>query len=107
MPYQGAIDVKREVVAYINADVGLMATVLCGNSNPSDPSYTVESVDQHLVIAHHNPIHQVSSVLLSNSAQNGQVMVLYEQYYPFSATFELWGQFLAVNVLTNLPLVMR
>ena len=95
------------VVAYINADVGLMAVELRGNSNPTTPSYAVDPVDQHTVISGHGNMCQISFAALSSGVLDGQVLVFYERYFLFSKDYDLWGHFLAVRSHTYLPLVMR
>jgi hypothetical protein len=105
MPTCGAMDLL--VAAYINADVGLMAAELRGNSNPTAPGYAVEPVDQHLVLAGHTDMYQLSFVALSSGSPDRQVLVLYERFFPYSEDYEIWGQFLAVSTLTYLPLVVR
>lgn len=105
IPACGSMD--RLMVAYINADIGLMAVELRGNSNPTAPNYHFDPADQHQVIAHHKNMFDVSSVTLSSGLQDMRVLVAYEMYGTASAEYAIWGRFIAVRNHIYLPLVLR
>ena len=99
----------RLVVAYINDQAGLLAAELRGNSHPSAPSYEVDPVKQHLLVANHTIMYQVSSPSLTHHAQDMGVLVVYEHHYLASEEYDIWGNFLSINTYNYLylPLVMR
>ena len=97
----------RLVVAYINADVGLMATELRGNSNPKKPSYKVDPVDQHLLIANQPDMFRITNSILSSTGKGNQVLIAYDFLGIESSEFIIMGQFLSIIHSVYLPLVMR
>ena len=97
----------RLVVAYINADVGLMATELRGNSNPKKPSYAVDPAHQHLLIANHTNMFRITNCILSSSGKGNQVLIAYDFLGIESSEFIIMGQFLSIIRSVYLPLVMR
>lgn len=103
MPACGSMD--RLVVTYINAEMGLMAAELRGNSNPTAPSYAGDPADQHLLVAHHSNMFLITSVRLKSDSM--RMLVAYERNFPFSESYDVFGSFLAVRSQIYLPLVMR
>lgn len=105
LPACGGMD--RLVVAYINAEVGLMAAELRGNSNPTDASYTVDPVDQHLLIKNHPNMFRITDSNLSSSVEGNRVLIVYEFQGTGSSEYLLFGRFLSFKTSVYLPLVIK
>ena len=86
------------MVAYINDQAGLLAADLRGNSNPTAPSQEVDPVAQHLLVANHTIMCQVSSPSLTHNALDMGMLVVYEHHYLASEEYDIWGNFLSINI---------
>ena len=104
-PSCGSMD--RLLIGYINEVLGLMAVELRGDSNPSNPVYTYDAANQHLLIENHTNMYHINEVRIAHGPGDKRYMLVYDIHHLSSGDEDIWGKFIGLLDLVYLPLVLR
>lgn len=103
----GAMD--KLVVAYVNTAVGVMTVELRGNDHTLIPNYSVDPVEQHLLIQQKASSFELQHPMITNEPTGTELLIAYERYWIASGDYDILGRYIHIQsqLPYYLPLVMR